>query len=74
MRVIQKGNIEELQCECTNCKSAIGYYPYEVKTTYFDVFAKAGVCIPKGKIGITINKAIKCPVCGKEITLDWEFY
>lgn len=74
MRVIQKGNIEELQCECPHCKSIIGYYPYEVKTTHFDMYDKAGISVPENKIGIIINKAIKCPVCGKEIELDWKFY
>ena len=74
MRVIQKANIEELQCECTNCKSIIGYYPYEAKTNYFDIFAKAGISISRDKMGIAVNKVIKCPVCGKEIELGWKFY
>lgn len=73
MRVIQKGNIEELQCECTNCKSAIGYYPYEVKATSMGIVNNNNF-IHEDKLGILITKSIRCPACGLVIEIDKEIY
>ena len=73
MRVIQEGNIEELQCKCTNCNSTIGYYPYEVKATSMGI-ASDNSFIHEDKHGILITKSIRCPACGSIIELRKEIY
>lgn len=73
MRVISKGNIEELQCECPNCKAIIGYYPHEAKATSMG-FVTDNSFIHKDKHGILVTKSIRCPTCGLIIEVNKKIY